>query len=187
MGAPAVETWRWTASSFERAGEAGLFGYGTHADLIDGEVRLMSPQTPLHVYVLGVLDGARAELLPGHVSRLQSPVRLGPATEPEPDLYVATGSPERYAGRHPGPKDIELVVEVSVSSLGFDLGEKLQAYARHAVPLVWVVDVSHRQVLVYKSPEPVQAVYTSVETIMRGTLEAYGLEVEVERLWPPEP
>ena len=61
--APAVTTWRWTADSFERAGEAGVFG-DAHADLIDGEVHVMSPQSPLHAYILDVLTSAVASCPP---------------------------------------------------------------------------------------------------------------------------
>ncbi|MGH9106255.1 MAG: Uma2 family endonuclease [Acidimicrobiales bacterium] len=185
MGAPAVQVWQWTAGSFERAGEAGLFN-GAHADLIDGEVHVMSPQTPRHAYALRKLVSALATVQPEYVVSVQSPVRLSPRTEPEPDVCVADGPMERYADRHPGPDDIRLVIEVSVSSLGFDLGEKLRVYARHSVPEVWVVDVGHRQVLMYSSPEPDQGVYAHVEARISGRLAAYGLDVEVEGLFPPE-
>lgn len=147
----------------------------------------MSPQTPAHAYVLGKLVAALVMLDGGSIGRVQSPVRLSERTEPEPDVCVASGPWSRYSHRHPGAQDIELVVEVSVSSLGFDAGVKLGAYARHSVPLVWVVDVGHRQVLVYSCPEPDQGMYARVEALSAGRLESHGLAVDVEDLWPPEP
>lgn len=186
MGAPSVTTWRWTAESFERAGELGLFGEGTHADLIDGEVHLMSPQSPLHAFVIRVLKRASAGLEPGYTGQIQLPVRLASDTELEPDLAVVVGPDERYGHRHPGPDDIELAVEVSLSTLGYDAGEKLSTYARYSVPLVWIVDVARRQVLVYSAPEPAEGVYTQVRTERVGQLSHRGLEVQIEELWPPE-
>ena len=184
MAVPAVQTWEWTADAFELAGENGLFGDDAHAELIDGRVTVMSPQSPAHAYALQVLLRALAGLGPQWTARTQSPVRLANDTEPEPDICVALGPYELYANRHPGPQDISLLIEVSSSSLGFDIGHKIPAYARSSVPEVWVVDIAHRQVLMYSSPEPDQAVYAHVETRTSGTITAYGLEVEVDRLWP---
>jgi hypothetical protein len=185
MGALAAGMWRWTADSFERAGEAGVFG-GAHADLIDGEVRVMSPQSPLHAFVLRVLLGALAGVGPSCSASVQSPVRLAADTELEPDVCIASGPQEKYAHRHPGPEDVLLVVEVAVTSLGFDAGEKLRTYARYGVPEVWVVDAGHRQVIVYSSPDRDQGVYVHVEVRATGGLEAWGLTLTVEQLWPPE-
>ncbi|MDA8300653.1 MAG: Uma2 family endonuclease [Actinomycetota bacterium] len=186
MGAPAVEIWRWSADAFERAGEVGLFGHGVHAELIDGEVHVMSPQTPQHAYVLRVLLDAVAGMQDGYTATIQSPVRLSDQTEPAPDLCISVGPRERYADHHPGPEDIRLVVEVSVASLGYDLGDKLRSYARHAVPEVWVIDVAHRQVLVYRAPEASQGAYAQVEARTVGRVECLGLEVDIGDLWPAQ-
>jgi Uma2 family endonuclease len=184
MRMPAVSTWQWSADAFERAGEVGLFGEGAHADLIDGEVHVMSPQAPQHAYVLRVLLDALAGVHAGYTATVQSPVRLSEQTELEPDVCISLGPRQRYADRHPGPQDIRLVVEVSVNSLGYDIGDKLRSYARHAVPEVWVVDVARKQVLVYGYPVADEAVYSQVEAHTAGRLECVGLVVEVNDLWP---
>lgn len=45
-----------------------------------------------------------------------------------------------------------LLVEVSDSSLRFDRTVKLELYAATGIPEVWVVDLLHRQVLVWRDP-----------------------------------
>ena len=183
MSASAVTTWRWTADAFERAGEAGIFG-DAHADLIDGEVHVMSPQSPLHAAVLGRLVRTLGSLSPEHVTRVQMPVRLASNSELEPDLAVVRGPLERYDNHHPGPDEILLVVEVAINSLGYDSGLKLAAYARSGVPEAWVIDVPAREVLVHTSPEPARAKYARVETVADGLVNAAGVEIPVGQLWP---
>ena len=83
------------------------------------------------------------------------------------------------------PADVLLVVEVSVSTLTLDAGKKLRAYARAGVPQLWIVDVDHCCVWVYSSPDGDECSYKRVETLGSGTLEAFGLQIEVAQLWPP--
>jgi Uma2 family endonuclease len=45
------------------------------------------------------------------------------------------------------------VIEVADTSLNYDLGPKLDAYARAGVPEVWVIDVIRRRVLIRRQPE----------------------------------
>ena len=51
-------TWQWTADTFERAGEAGLID--RHADLLEGVVYLMAPQTDGHAHAIRVLTHSGA-------------------------------------------------------------------------------------------------------------------------------
>ena len=63
------------------------------------------------------------------------------------------GTRDDYRGRHPGPVDIALLVEVAESSLERDQGEKRAAYAQAGVPLYWIVNLIGRQVETYSDPE----------------------------------
>jgi Uma2 family endonuclease len=56
-------------------------------------------------------------------------------------------------GRHPRPKEIFLLAEVADSSLSYDLGPKLEAYARAGIREVWVIDAIRRRVLVHRQPD----------------------------------
>lgn len=73
--------------------------------------------------------------------------------EPEPDVSVVRGSRQDYRSQHPGPGDIEFLVEVSDTSLSWDRREKLAAYARAVVPTYWILNLVDRQLEVYTSPD----------------------------------
>jgi Uma2 family endonuclease len=73
-------------------------------------------------------------------------------SEPEPDFSAATGPEDKYDARHPGPKDLVLVVEVSHTTAGFDRGTKLALYAANKITQYWVIDVENRRVEVYTDP-----------------------------------
>lgn len=83
----------------------------------------------------------------------QNPIRLGPHTEPQPDLAVARRT-SAYASRHPDAADVLLVIEVADSSLPFDRSEKAPRYGRTGIPEPWLVDVEARTVTVYTVPGP---------------------------------
>jgi Uma2 family endonuclease len=61
-----------------------------------------------------------------------------------------------------------LLIEVSDSTLPYDLGTKLPLYARHGVPEVWVIDVDHE--VVRQFLEPVGARYNVDRVWARGTV-----------------
>jgi hypothetical protein len=175
----AVTTWRWTAGAFEQAGETGLID--KHADLLEGVVYVMAPQTDAHARAVRVLNrAARSVDEAAYTVGTQAPVRLSDDTEPEPDLWVARGAD---TGHHPAATDLELVVEVSATTLRHDSGPKLSVYAKYGVPVVWVVDLDGRRVHTYA--EPVDGVYTQIATVTGGQLaHTCGLSVDLADLWP---
>ena len=142
-----------TVEDFAQMGEAGIFGAGDRVELIDGEIREMTPIGPPHAAIVDRL----AELLLGRLAgkanvRIQNPIRLGRYTEPQPDLVVARRRMDYYAGRHPEADDVLLVIEVADSSLLYDRVEKAPRYATARIPEVWLVDVSGATVIVYTDP-----------------------------------
>jgi Uma2 family endonuclease len=113
---------------------------GEHVELLDGLVVDMSPQSPAHAAVL--------EALVEHFSRsglrmrVQSPLRIRPDCEPEPDLALLAERPP--AGVH--PSTALLTVEVAVSSQMIDRNVKAD------IPTYWLVDVPGRTVEVRTQP-----------------------------------
>src|SRR5579859_6250576 len=63
-----------------------------------------------------------------------------PTNEPEPDLVVLTRPSREFRDANPTPSDPRLVVEISDSTLGFDLTIKAELYARAGIFEYWVVD-----------------------------------------------
>ena len=81
-----------------------------------------------------------------------------PTSEPEPDLIVLKHR-VRYA--NPKPEDLLLVVEISDSSLRFDLTVKAGLYARAGILDYWVVDVLGRRIGIHRDPQ--SGVYQSIK------------------------
>ena len=72
--------------------------------------------------------------------------------EPEPDVTVRRGELRDYDRRKATAEDIALLVEVAVSSLDTDRGEKLRAYAAAGIPTYWIINLNTRRVEVYTAP-----------------------------------
>lgn len=82
-----------------------------------------------------------------------------PTSEPQPDL-VALNVPLSTLKRNPQPKQIDLVIEVSDTTLDYDLKVKAGLYARAGVKEFWVADMMNRRFHVMRTPR--KGVYKSV-------------------------
>jgi Uma2 family endonuclease len=122
--------------------EAEIFKPEDHVELLDGEVVEMSPIGPRHAACVDRL--ARVffrELGERAIVRVHGAIQLGDSSEPEPDLVLLRDRADFYADQHPMPPDVLLVVEVSDTSLRYDLLRKTPLYVAEGVPEAWVVDL----------------------------------------------
>jgi Uma2 family endonuclease len=136
-----------TVEEYQRMRTTGILREDDRVELIDGEVREMSPVGPLHAAIVRRLNLLLHRLLAGsHVVSVQDPMRLSDYSEPQPDLAVLRARSDFYAAAHPTPEDVLLVIEVSDASLAYDREEKLPRYAQSALPEVWLVAVDPQQI-----------------------------------------
>lgn len=155
---------RFTVEQYERMGEVGILDADVRTELLDGEIVFMSPMGTDHASVVDTIDDYLHERLQGRVAiRIQSPVRLPPRSEPEPDIVVARRRRDRYRSAHPTAEDVLLFIEVAVTSLRFDQLVKLPIYAQQGIVEVWIVDVTGRAVHVHT--DPVDGAYRTVRTV----------------------
>jgi Uma2 family endonuclease len=96
-------------------------------------------------FVLGV--GGAAVVAPG------CPVDIDEFSEPEPDLCVLRPRADGYRNQIPAAGDVLLLIEVSYSSLAFDLGVKRALYARASVAEYWIADVRGKCIRVFCEPQ----------------------------------
>lgn len=89
-----------------------------------------------------------------------------PINEPEPDLIVLSKSSLEIEDGNPVPEDVLLVVEISDSSLRFDLTVKAELYARAGIPEYWVFDILKKRLIVHR--EPADGRYTQVTAYAIG-------------------
>jgi len=145
---------RITVAEYHRMGEAGIFGPEERVELLDGQLIEMPPGGPPHCYSVDRVTSAFHKRFSGRAYiRAQGPVTLDRWSEPEPDVMLSALPEAQYAVAHPKPSQILLVVEVAVSSLRYDAGAKLGAYARRGVREYWSVDVEHEHVDVFREPK----------------------------------
>jgi Uma2 family endonuclease len=142
-----------TVDEYHRMVETGLLREDDRVELLNGRLIDVPPASPPH-------SGSNNALLAIFIRALgdrahvggQSPVTLDDRSEPEPDVVVSRPHSGRYMTRHPRPPDVFFVVEVSRTTLAFDRGEKLEAYARSGIPEVWIVDLVHHRLETYAEP-----------------------------------
>ena len=145
--------WQFTVADFTRMAGAGILSEDDRVELINGEVRAMSPVGPTHGAVINRLTMLLAPRLVGKaIVSIQNPVQLDDFSEPLPDVVVARLRDDYYALAHPSPDDVLLLIEVADSSLPYDRGEKRTRYAQAGIPEYWVIDIPRRRVFQYVAP-----------------------------------
>lgn len=152
-----MESWprkhRITVDEYYRMAEVGLLAPDARVELIDGEIIDMAPLGTRHCTAVDILTrlfvtaaGERA------IVRIQGPILLAPDCMPQPDIALLAPSEDQYGHAHPGPADILLLVEVSDTTLHYDLDVKVPLYARRGIRETWIVDLKGKVLRWYRSP-----------------------------------
>jgi len=147
-------------------GEAGVFAPDARLELIEGEIIEMAPIGVPHASIVGSLTRLFVRQA-GDAAFVwvQNPVIVGKRSMPQPDLAILKARTDDYSSRHPAVDDVLLAVEVSDSTLAFDLERKANLYARAGIREFWVVDVNARGVHVHR--EPAEQGYARVSVATR--------------------
>ena len=147
-----VQRRKFSKDEYYRMAEMGFFN-GQRVELIDGEVILTSPQEASHATAVGlVADTLQSVFSDGFIVRVQQPLDLGEAHEPEPDVAVVPGKRRDYATSH--PKTAVLVVEVALTSVDYDRNVKSSLYAKAGIPEYWLLNLRERRLEVFREPVP---------------------------------
>lgn len=167
---PAFSVRRWliNVDEYHRLVEAGILALDARSELIEGEVFLSRPISNRHAACVRRLDDLFRERLDRRaVVSVQSPVRIGDHSEPEPDLALLRPRADHYyATGHPGPADVFLLIEVMVTSADYDRGIKLSLYARAGVAEVWLIDLPGERIEVDR--RLFEDIYTENQIVSRG-------------------
>ncbi len=135
-------------------GELGLLKPDERIELIEGELYTMTPPSFKHAaWVDKIMKSLERAYGDYAIIRVQSPIALSAHTSPEPDIAVLKFQEDFYETSLPQPNQVFLVVEVSLSSLGYDRDIKLPLYAKAAIPEVWIVNLDEGQLEVYREPQ----------------------------------
>ena len=117
-----MEDWlprhRITVDEYYRMAEVGLLAADARVELIEGEILDMPPIGSRHAGVVSLLDRLLSRAAGDEaIVRVQLPLRLTNASEPQPDLALVKPRSDYYSTRHPTAADTLLVVEVSQTTV----------------------------------------------------------------------
>lgn len=160
-------------------------------ELIDGEIIDKMGQKPLHMSVIMLVMKYLLAVFGADSVRIQGPILIpgedGETNSPEPDLAVTLEASDAFRHQHPTPADLLLIVEVSDTTLAFDLKTKALLYARASVQEYWVVNIRERQIHVHRAPT--SSGYTDIlalpESAPLAPLARPDAVVAVNTLLPP--
>lgn len=145
---------RITVDEYYRMAEVGLLAPDARVELIEGEIIDMAPIGPRHGSVVNDLTRLLVNAVSDRgIVQVQGVVRLDDASEPQPDVALLVGRSDNYRSQHPSPADTPLLIEVSDSTLAYDLNTKVPLYAAHGIPEVWIVDLQHDELRCYRTPQ----------------------------------
>ncbi len=153
MAVAAIERHRFTVEDFERMAEVGLLREGDY-ELVDGAVVRMSPRGDRHSAAADALNrlliGAAGDAFRVSAESVSLPLTTVDMRDPD---FIVSRTPLVEKRSRPSIDDIVLLIEVSDSSLAYELGEKLERYAAAGVAEYWVVDLPNRVLHVFRAPD----------------------------------
>ncbi len=144
---------RLTVKEYYRMALTGVLPFDARVELLDGHIVDKSRITPFHGSVCIFLNQFFFHATRGQsIISVQNPVRLDKYWEPEPDLMLLKPVADFYKKKHPRPKDVFLLVEISDTSLEKDQEKKIPAYARARIGEVWIMNLNEQTIEVYRQP-----------------------------------
>ncbi len=125
-------------------------------ELINGElIKKMGKNHPHSLALMLLVEWLRT-IFPGRTVGQEIAIDVrpedNPSSDPEPDAVVLT-KPYNELMPRPKPADVRLLVEVSDSTLAFDLKPKAALYARAEIVEYWVLDVANHRLIVHRRPQ----------------------------------
>ncbi|WP_439575166.1 Uma2 family endonuclease [Phreatobacter sp.] len=143
--------------------ETGIIGPDERLELIEGEFVRVNSKNNFHQSVQNRLTKALIRAVPDDLAvGIEPTLKLDDFTFVEPDivLYRYSEAPRLTADR------AMLVIEISDSSLGFDLGPKARLMAQAGVTDYWVINAQSLEVTIHR--EPRADGYGSIRRLGRG-------------------
>jgi len=154
---------RWTREDCAPLEAAGLFER-ERLELVDGELISKMGKNRPHVIAFGLMHFWLLEAFGKQFVDAEAPIDVSPndnpTNEPVPDITVLNRESTSIVSGNIQPQDITLLVEISDSTLNYDLTVKAPLYARAGIVEYWVLDLAGRRLIVHRSP--VNGKFTSV-------------------------
>lgn len=154
---------RFTSAEFLHMVESGAFD-GMKVELIDGELARMNPPMNGHSAAQANVVFYLAQKMGPALVRGETGIVLNDSNVVSCDAALLRRAVTE--NRFLTPADILLVIEITQTTQGRDLGVKRMLYASADIPTYWTIDGQRRVVHVHA--EPVDGEYTDVHTARLG-------------------
>lgn len=178
-----------TRKEYYAMAEADIIGYDERLQLIEGEIVVMASAGNRHIAatILLTQEFAVSGRLNGLASvSVQNPVDLTERSDPEPDSQLLKPREDGYAPATPRTVDVLLAVEVSDSTLNYDVDVKIPMYAAAGIPELWIMNLREDFIDSHSGPSPEG--YRATRRYQLGDVIAPlafpDVEIEVSRLIP---
>jgi len=147
------QTVKFTVEQFYLMHEKGIFTESDRLELIDGEIKIMSPIGIKHAVCVARLNKRFESKLGGNaIIWVQNPIDLGIRSQSQPDLAILKFRKDFYEEALPTPADILLIIEIADSSLEYDRDVKAPLYATSGIPEMWLFDVNNKMIAGFSHP-----------------------------------
>ena len=152
---PAPHRKRWTRHDCDFLAQNGLLT-GRY-ELINGDIVEKMSQNPPHMITVMLFTAWLMRVFGMDHVFCQGTLNIEMPGEaqtnaPEPDVMALRRAVTAFGSRLPVPADVALLIEVSDTTLRFDLNGKALLYARAGIEDYWVADVVGRRIVAHRGP-----------------------------------
>lgn len=142
-----------TTQQYHLMYEAGVFSDDDRLELINGEIKTMSPIGKKHVAcIIRLVKLFEKKLGDRFMVSPQNSIRLNNHAEPQPDIAILKWRDDFYTEALPTSDDILLIIEVVDSTTVYDREVKAPLYATNGIPEMWLFDLNKKAIEGYSQP-----------------------------------
>ncbi len=150
--APLVSRKHWTRDECRQLMELGILEEARF-ELVHGDIIPKMTQHERHIFTCKQVQKSLEAIFGEEYVRMAAPIAIGIHEEPEPDAAVVTRIGREYLHLGtPAPLDVRLAVEVSDSTLRWDLTAKKEQYGSAGIADYWVVNINARTLHIFRGP-----------------------------------
>ena len=174
-----------TLEDFETLHRTGAFHRHAKVELIEGVILQMNPQKNRHSFIkseLGFRLAAALKDMNGPLRAVVEPtLTIPPDSAAEPDIAVTSDHPR---DGYMALATVALLIEVSSTTLAFDLSHKAGLYARNGIPEYWVVELDGMRI--HRHWNPRNGAYSDKDEVPLGAIiesvTVSGLQIDTANL-----
>jgi Uma2 family endonuclease len=142
---------RFSVAELDAMFDAHILSRDEKIELVNGEILQMNAQMIPHGVIKFRLAMKLSTILsPQFEVHVELSVQLNDNTLVDPDISIT--SKLKLERRYLRRDEIQMVAEVSDTTLAYDLGEKAKLYAKAGIAEYWVVDIHGAQTWVHREP-----------------------------------